>query len=440
MYVSLLALIFVLPYSLALIEMCQVLMMASWACKKLLVCQPSSKKDSCFPGIAFLKGSMGWALLAIGLLIVLTIPFSHYPALSLKKFFSRFLQQIFLMYLVTQIINSRKRLYTALSVLLMTFCFVLVDVMAQHIWGRSLVHHTALIFGRVSGPMNHPNDLGTLLVTVLPVILTLIITCRTWIPLLFGSCGSSGKWMIWAGKAGISVLFLLLVEALGLTASRGAWIAFVVSIIVLGFNLKRYKSLAFIVLILVLFSWVFSMHFLSTRIDMYNVQLPRGYDLSPSLTNPLGLPSGYNAFQLIFGPSGREFYWGTAVDVIRHFPWFGCGYSAYTQTLRDLHVGHEEYPHNSLLHITAELGLVGLMLYLWFFTALWLNIKNVLRKVSCESDLFLIGCGVSSGILAWMIHSLMDTPWTSLQLSTLWWLLIGVVLSLGLIKGEKTCP
>jgi len=160
-------------------------------------------------------------------------------------------------------------------------------------------------------------------------------------------------------------------------------------------------------------------HFLSTRTDLGSAPIAQG---------------GYKAF---VNPSDRDFYWKTAAGVIKDYPWFGCGYSAYVRTLQDLHVGHEEYPHNSLIHITVELGAVGLILYGWFFTALWLQIKNVLRAVSFERDLFLLGIGMTAGILAWMIHSLVDTGWASLQLGVLWWLFIGILLSMKLILNSQ---
>ena len=416
MYGALLGIVSVFPYSLAMIEVCQVTMMVAWFCGSF-----------CSPKFKFSPNSMVWALIAIALLIVLTIPFSHYPSLSLRKFFTRFLQQIFLMYLVTQTVHNRKRLFGVLTVLMATLFFVIIDVMVQYTWGKSIVHHTPLIFGRVSGPMSHPNDLATLLVTVLPITLALII--------IYQRGRTKYSWV----QAGLfTVLFLLLVNALGLTASRGAWVALVVSMIFFGVLLRNYKLVVLIALLMAFFFWGYGMHCLNTRIDMYSVAMQQGPQIHPSFSNIFGLPSNYNALELLLGPSGREFYWGTAVNVIKHYPWFGCGYSAYVQTLRDLHVGHEEYPHNSLLQITAELGFLGLILYGWFFTALGLQIKNIMRAVSSEGDLFLLGCGLSAGILAWAVHSFMDTAWTSLQLNVLWWLSIGILLSLRIIKGEKS--
>ena len=438
MYGALLGMVFVLPYSFALIETCQIIMMLAWGLKRFFLCK-SSVRQPLVQGVDLFSRNMGWSLLAIAVLIVLTIPMSHYPSLSAKKFFSRFLQQIFLTYLVTEIIYNRKRLYSVLLVMLLTLFFVTIDVMVQYTWGTSIVHHTSLIFGRVSGPMNHPNDLGTLLVTILPVTMILSLTVRSWMPLLLGKI--IWQVLVWAAGFGIAALFILLLITLGLTDSRGAWIAFVVGIIAVGSCFKSYKLMAVIFLMFVIFFWVFSMHCLSTRIDLYAVPMVHCPVLIPSFTNPFGLPHQYSLSKFFFDSSDRYFYWGTALGVIKHSPWFGCGYNAYVQTLRDMHVGHEEYPHNSFLQITAELGVVGLFLYGWFFTALGLQINRLLRIIKHDRDLFLLGCGIASGILAWMVHSLMDTPWESYQLSVLWWMFIGVLFSLVNClhnKGEKS--
>ncbi len=402
MYGSLLAMIFFLPFSYALIAVCQAIMSIAWAFKFFLLCKTPSRRDRS-QGFDFSPGSMVWPLIAIGLLIVLTIPFSHYPALSIKKFFTRFLQQIFLMYLVTQVIDSRKRLYSVLAMLLLTFFVVAVDAMVQYTWGHSIVHHKPLILGRVSGALNHPNDLGTFLVTVLPMVLALAINSRRW-----------------TARGVISVLFLLLIIVLGLTSSRGAWLAFAVSMLALGACLSRRRVVVLIVLLLAVFFWIFGVHCLKTRTDLYN-----------------GPGSPVSVLEAFSDPSARGLYWDTAIGVIKKYPWFGCGYNAYVQTLNDLNIGHTEYPHNSLLHITAELGLVGLVFYLWLFVALCLQGWRTICRVASLEDIRILGYGISCGILAWMIHSLLDTPWSSLQLSLLLWLMIGILLSLDIVLPTK---
>jgi len=428
---GLLGVIFFLPFSLAFINISLGIVIISWVVKKFFEYQ-INPRHVFLQEMKFLSSKMGLALMAIALLIFLTIPFSHFPALSLRKFISRYIQQIFFMYVVSQVVNSRRRLYIILAMLLFSFLLVMVDVAVQYSTGKSIVHHTVMTLRRVTGPMNHPNDLGTLLVTVLPV--TLILT-------LIGFSKEFACLRSAAFKSIMACLFLGMIISLGLSGSRGAWLALAISMISLGIYLKKYKLLILIIFMLAVFFWVFDTHSLVNRVDIYNIPITQGSVLNPSFTNPFGLPSGYNVFKLFFNPTSREFYWNTAADVIRRYPWFGCGYSAYVQTLRDLQVGHEEYPHNSLLHITAELGFIGLILYVWFFTVLILKVREVLSSIARERDLFLIGSALAAGILAWAIHSLMDTAWASLQLSVLWWLFIGIVLSLGLIKqGEKSWP
>lgn len=155
MYGALLAMIFFIPYSLALIQACQFIMTIAWVSKRYLLWKKPGFQGL-RRGFGFSSSGMGWPLIALGLLILLTVPFSHYPALSLKKFFSRFLQQVFLMYFVLETVHTRKRLYSVLAVLLFTFFLVSVDVMLQFLGGRDFIYHAPLIFGRVSGPCATP--------------------------------------------------------------------------------------------------------------------------------------------------------------------------------------------------------------------------------------------------------------------------------------------
>jgi O-antigen ligase len=421
MYGCLLALVFIFPFSFAYISILQGILFTAWVINGILL--KLSSRKGCPSYLDFTANSMFWPLLAIGLLIALTIPFSHYPALSLKKFGTRFIFQVLLMCTVIQVVRSRKRLYSVLAVLFFAVFLTGVDALLQYKLGYDIVHHTAQALGRVSGSMNSANDLGTLLVTVLPVVLVLIFTKFS---------KTQGERAPWA--AVMVVLYLVLASVLGLTVSRGAWVAFAISSMALAFCFRRPKIIFSMVLMLVVFFWAFGMYCLSHRIDIYDVGMTHGPVMKPSWANPWGLPAQYHPWELLFNSSGRQSYWDKAIVVIKKYPWFGCGYSAYLKTLNDMHFSGTEYPHNSLLHITAELGIVGLLFYLWLFVALCLQAWRVLREVSGEKDLYTIGCGISCGILAWMIHSLLDTPWSSLQLSVLLWLVIGILNCLSWVK------
>ncbi|MBI3601332.1 MAG: O-antigen ligase family protein [Candidatus Omnitrophica bacterium] len=435
MYGALLVLVIFIPYSLAMIEACLLTIILAWVLKHWLLWKANPQRGF-WAAYRFSPSGMEWPLIVIGFLIVATLPWSHAPALSLKKFFSRFLQQAFLMYAVVEIVKTHRRLYGVMATLLLTLFVVNADIFVQYMRGYSFIYHTPLTSGRVLGPMHHPNDLGTLLVMVLPVVLALIITHRYWIPLLWSRATQVSRGLCTMGTVAEVVLFLLLVIALGLTASRGAWIAFAVSMVGLGVCLKRYWSTVLLILMLVVVFWVFWGHSLHQRHDIQDVSLG-----TQTKYSSISLSPQYEKSLLVFfNPSGRYFYWETAWDIIKRYPLFGCGYSAYVQTLNVLKAGHAEYPHNILLHITAELGLFGLLAHLWFFTALYLCARRVLRAVFSAYDLYILGCGICFGLLAWIIHSLTDTAWTSLQLSILWWLLIGILLSLVSVFHQSTSP
>jgi O-antigen ligase len=420
MYGSLLALIFFLPASYAMISILQGIIVALWLFKRVMLWKLSPKASlSCFD---IISNKMSLPVAAIGVLIALTIPFSQYPYVSFKKLFTRFLFQALLMFFIPEVINSRKRLRGVMTILLSVIFFVAVDCLFQYFCGYDFIHHSVINLGRVNGPMNQANDLGTLLVTVLPVVFVSILIARQRAPMAF--------------------LFLILIGVLGLTDSRGAWFAFGLSMVALGLSLRHRKSVIFIILLLGMMVWLFGMYCLSTRVDIYQYMTPtHGPEMKPTWTNPWGLPAQYNAWQLLTAPSGRSGYWDTAMEVIKRYPWFGCGFNAYMKTVTDMNSSYMAYPHNSLLHITAELGLVGLVLYLWLFVALCWQIKNILTVVSRQRDLLLLGIGLSCGILAWLLHSLLDTPWSSLSLGLLLWIIIGILMSLAplaKLKGETT--
>jgi hypothetical protein len=61
----------------------------------------------------------------------------------------------------------------------------------------------------------------------------------------------------------------------------------------------------------------------------------------------------------------------------------------------------------------------------------------VLRAIAGQRDLYIIGGGLACGLLAWMVHSLLDTPWSSLQLSLLSWIFVGLLLCLETIVKES---
>lgn len=408
MFGALLVLVIFIPYSSAMVQAGLFVMMLAWIIQHVLVWKTNGYKRFLNNEDIF-STELQWPLLFLGVLIILSLPWSQAPALTLKKFFSRFMQQIILMCLVKQAITTPKRLYQLMAVLLWTLLVVGIDILIQYWKGQTFIFHSEMLTGdRVTGPMRHPNDLGTLLVMVLPIVLALIVTRKSWVPLILGS-----KWTLPMTVISV-VLFTSLLIALGLTSSRGAWLAFVLISIGWSLYVRKYQWTLIIAIVLGAFLLFFGWRCIVLRTD-------------------IGLgPSTNASFQtkVLLNPSRRFEYWHTATEVIKRHPFFGCGYNAYIQTLKKLELFPQEYPHNSLFHITAELGLLGLAGYLWLWIVLFFKGSTLLKEISSHYDLYLLGSGIYFSLLGWLIHSFTDTAWESLLLSFFWWLLVGVFLSL----------
>ena len=433
MFLALLVLVIFIPYSSAMIQTSLIIMMLGWQIKHFLMWR-SNPQQGWMASYRLPYVSLQWPLIIIGALILLTMPFSQAPALTLKKFFSRFLQQALLMYLVLEIVNKPKRLYQVLGVLLWTLIVANADVFIQYFSGQSFIFSNQLLYGRVAGPMRHPNDLGTLLITVIPVILSLLITREWWIS-FFNLQRFKG-----IITALIAVLLALSVIALGLSSSRGAWLAFGVSMLSFGVCLKKPWWTAAILAMLVLFFWGFGTYCINIRTDIApseriseTVSPQQGEH--PGDSNHLSTLLA-NGEKVLLNASRRDVYWQTALDVIKTYPVFGCGYNAYIQTLKKLKFHPEEYPHNSLLQIGSELGLLGLFAHLCLFVSIFICGIRTLKAVAFSQGLYILGLGLCVGLMAWLIHSFTDTAWESLQLGILWWTMIGLLLSLAPVAKQ----
>jgi O-antigen ligase len=410
MFGALLVLVFFIPYSSVMMQVGLCGMYLAWLSKCFLLWK-SDGRQGIIKSIRFPSPEVWWPLLFLGIFILVTLPWSHMPALTLKKFFSRFLQQIFLMFLVTEIINTPQRLYITMGTLLGTLIFVGADIFIQFFQGHSFIFKSEMLIGqRVTGPLRHCNDLGTLLVVILPIVLALFATRKTWMHFILNR-----RWMPFAATV-CAFLFIWLVISLGLTSSRGAWIAFAITFFAWSVYLRNNKLILTTVLLLMVFFSVFGFRCFMLRSDIGS---QKG---SPTV--------------LFLNPSSRFIYWHTAEQVIARYPMIGCGYNTYIQTLKELNLHPQEYPHNSLFHITAEMGIIGLLTYFWFWGSLFLKGFQTLKEISLNRDLLMLGSAIYFGLIAWWIHSLTDTAWESLPLSILWWFMAGLLLSLGTVSQQ----
>lgn len=114
--------------------------------------------------------------------------------------------------------------------------------------------------------------------------------------------------------------------------------------------------------------------------------------------------------------SDRVIYWTAAAEMIRSRPWIGVGLGRYPQEFAEkprplLYVSPDPemvHAHSSYLHLFAELGVFGLLLFLAFWTLLLVDVSQQLRRLPVGSLELAVATGVLAAILAQLIAAFFD--------------------------------
>ncbi len=118
----------------------------------------------------------------------------------------------------------------------------------------------------------------------------------------------------------------------------------------------------------------------------------------------------------------------TGLRVIETRPLFGVGIDRF-----HLHAGSlaspelhalfpaRKNPHNDLLRFAAELGLVGLGLFLWILAAAG---RTVWRGIGASRDARL--AGLAGGVIAFLVTSMVSNPLMVREVSCVFWIALGL--------------
>jgi putative inorganic carbon (HCO3(-)) transporter len=190
-------------------------------------------------------------------------------------------------------------------------------------------------------------------------------------------------------------LFLMLAAML-MTWSRGAWLGFIAAFIVMNVVRSR-RAAALFALALILLSFVFVMGGLQLLPEAIT---QRFLDFLPFL-------GGVDIHTIEVTPANfavieRLAHWQAGWDMFSEHPWLGVGignyepvYPVYALPRWNEPLGHA---HNYYLNIAAEAGLVGLSAYLILWAAVFWQAWRAVRRTSGYWQ------GVAVGILGILTH------------------------------------
>lgn len=94
------------------------------------------------------------------------------------------------------------------------------------------------------------------------------------------------------------------------------------------------------------------------------------------------------------------------------------------------------YPHNIFLNFWSELGLFGLLIFIWIFIKFFLTIISIKNKMDKNNrDKYILN-GLFASFITIIIHGLVDVPYFKNDLAMMFWILMSI-LGIFMIKYNK---
>lgn len=143
------------------------------------------------------------------------------------------------------------------------------------------------------------------------------------------------------------------------------------------------------------------------------------------LATPLKKPFAEQFLFQSFSGGLRVQMWGETIEMLRERPLLGAGLSGYQKTVKQFHANKKVeiylYPHNLVLTLWSEIGLLGLIAFAWVFAL-------CVRYVFAVKDFF--ASALLAVFLIMFIHGIVDIPYFKNDLAAIFWLGVAVAVFL----------
>jgi len=281
-------------------------------------------------------------------------------------------------------VTDRRKANKAVVIFVISAALVSIDCIFQKFTGFDFFRHYDLAFMgngiyAVRAAFNNYNDLAAYLVVSISLIFTLAEYMR-------------GKL-----KFVLSIFLVTSTIAFLLTFSRGGWIGLLSSLVFILVISKKYR--------------IFAAFFISFLLVV------------------LLTPETRERFMFIFqqgGDANRFINWGIALDMVKQNPLLGTGVGTFIDHFpRDKTWVIIGYAHNCFLQIWAETGIFSLLSFLLFLGTFLYKAIQLFRSTKDY-----LALGLAAGLFGYIVHSVFDTHFYSLQLSFLFWSVSGLLASL----------
>ena len=136
---------------------------------------------------------------------------------------------------------------------------------------------------------------------------------------------------------------------------------------------------------------------------------------------------------MILGSTSSRFvYVRTALHILHEHPLAGTGIGTFGLAywaLMPLQYATGQHSaihaHNTLAEVGAELGLVGLGLFLWFVLGVWRLVRQATRADALQADA--LSAALAIGVVGFFVHSLLEQTFFEAVTAPFWWIVLGLL-------------
>jgi len=305
-------------------------------------------------------------------------------------------------------IKDRKHVSRIVISIILGISLVSVDAVWQIIFGRDFIRgntlQQAIGLVRPTASFPNPNVFGVYMSALTPIAIGLTL-------------------FYFKGKKRILMLFIsaLATTGLSLTLSRGAGLALYLSTLFLCIAKKK-KILTLILIAIVI---------ISPFVMPKNIkQWAKGVN--------------YNPLVLMCNQDRISIYRNT-INMIKHHPFTGVGVNTFSKNYgkyktesaeKYAHTPDTIYAHNIYLQMAGEIGLLGLLAFLWFLTRIFIRTLRAYRNLK-DDYLKTIALSLVACFIAFLVNGLTETSLYYSRVAMVFWYLIGVSLALWRLSAKE---
>jgi putative inorganic carbon (HCO3(-)) transporter len=356
----------------------------------------------------FLETPMNLPLLLLFIAICISIFNSIDLRDTLKGGIVRFIQYVLVFFAVVEEIKDQKQIKRILISFICGISLVSIDSIWQVLTGKDFVRGYGPVINlglrRATASFKDSNTLGIYLSALAPFIFGL------------GLYGAGAK-----GKNKFLMFFVSIISllAIALTYSRPTLLAVFIALFFLAIAKKNKILISLLITLLLISPFIL-----------------------PDPIKQWAKEVNYNPLRFMCNDDRLAIY-RNSLKMIKAHPIIGVGANTYMKNYkyykespeyRDVVTADYLYAHNNFLHTAAEIGLVGLSIFIWLIYRLLKECKSIYKHL-VDRYLKVVSLSLISCLIAFLVNGLTESSLYYSRVALIFWYLAGFSLALKKFSG-----